>query len=178
MAQGTWKSVARIVAHGRGLFVGALILGGAALQFGVPMDFVLFGLTLAGVALFHRHVLWVALIGLAVITPRPMSATHSTWRWNSATPARVSPNSTKSTGTPNSSAAPPRISAPTNSPRSCAMKRAKAFHASCAIPPPQVVLRRDYKWAQPDAQRSAAFLTTSPSVPEAPRCARSHLASE
>jgi len=32
------------------------------------MDFVLFGLTLAGVALFHRHVLWVALIGLAVIT--------------------------------------------------------------------------------------------------------------
>jgi Na+/H+ antiporter NhaD/arsenite permease-like protein len=68
MTQGTWKSVARIVAHERGLFVGALILGGAALELGVPMDFVLFGLTLAGVALFHRHVLWVALIGLAVIT--------------------------------------------------------------------------------------------------------------
>jgi Na+/H+ antiporter NhaD/arsenite permease-like protein len=68
MAQGTWKSVARLVAHERGLFVGALILGGAALEFGVPMDFVLFGLTLAGVALFHRHVLWVALIGLGVIT--------------------------------------------------------------------------------------------------------------
>ncbi len=58
----------RLLANERGLFVGALILGGVALEFGVPMDFVLFGLTLAGVALFHRHVLWVALIGLAVIT--------------------------------------------------------------------------------------------------------------
>ncbi|MCC6211953.1 MAG: citrate transporter [Burkholderiales bacterium] len=35
---------------------------------GVPVDFVLFGLTLAGVALFHRHTLQVALAGLAVIT--------------------------------------------------------------------------------------------------------------
>ncbi|MBI3374681.1 MAG: citrate transporter [Betaproteobacteria bacterium] len=34
---------------------------------GVPFDFVLFGLTLAGVALFHHHTLQVALIGLAVI---------------------------------------------------------------------------------------------------------------
>src|SRR5207248_6506118 len=34
---------------------------------GVPLDFVLFGLTLAGVALFHHHTLQVALIGLAVI---------------------------------------------------------------------------------------------------------------
>ena len=68
MAQGAWKGMARFIANERGLFVGALILGGAALEFGVPMDFVLFGLTLAGVALFHRHVLWVALIGLAVIT--------------------------------------------------------------------------------------------------------------
>jgi Na+/H+ antiporter NhaD/arsenite permease-like protein len=63
------KSVAlRLLANERGLFVGALILGAAVLEFGVPVDFVLFGLTLAGVALFHRHVLWVALIGLAVIT--------------------------------------------------------------------------------------------------------------
>jgi Na+/H+ antiporter NhaD/arsenite permease-like protein len=36
--------------------------------FGVPIDFVLFGLTLVGVALFHRHTLRVALTGLAVIT--------------------------------------------------------------------------------------------------------------
>jgi Na+/H+ antiporter NhaD/arsenite permease-like protein len=33
----------------------------------VPVDFVLFALTLLGVALFHRHVLYVALTGLAVI---------------------------------------------------------------------------------------------------------------
>jgi Na+/H+ antiporter NhaD/arsenite permease-like protein len=68
MAQGGFKALARVVAQDRGLFVGALIVGGVALEFGVPMDFVLFGLTLAGVALFHRHVLWVALTGLAVIT--------------------------------------------------------------------------------------------------------------
>ena len=33
----------------------------------VPVDFILFGLTLLGVALFHRHTLMVALTGLAVI---------------------------------------------------------------------------------------------------------------
>ena len=37
-------------------------------MFGIPMDFVLFALTLLGVALFHRHTLYVALTGLAVIT--------------------------------------------------------------------------------------------------------------
>ncbi|MEY4427165.1 MAG: hypothetical protein RL535_1463 [Pseudomonadota bacterium] len=35
---------------------------------GIPLDFFLFGLTLLGVALFHHHVLKVALIGLSVIT--------------------------------------------------------------------------------------------------------------
>ena len=35
---------------------------------GIPVDFILFGLTLLGVALFHRHTLAVALTGLAVIT--------------------------------------------------------------------------------------------------------------
>jgi Na+/H+ antiporter NhaD/arsenite permease-like protein len=35
--------------------------------FGVPIDFVLFGLTLLGVAVFHQHTLHVALIGLAAI---------------------------------------------------------------------------------------------------------------
>ena len=34
----------------------------------VPVDFILFGLTLLGVALFHRHTLNVALTGLVVIT--------------------------------------------------------------------------------------------------------------
>ena len=36
--------------------------------FSVPIDFVLFGLMLLGVALFHRRTLQVALIGLATIT--------------------------------------------------------------------------------------------------------------
>src|SRR4051812_31760388 len=39
----------------------------APLVFGVPVDFILFGLTLLGVALFHRHTLRVALIGLLSI---------------------------------------------------------------------------------------------------------------
>ena len=34
----------------------------------MPIDFILFGLTLLGVALFHRHTLQVALFGLAAIT--------------------------------------------------------------------------------------------------------------
>ena len=34
----------------------------------MPLEFVLFGLTLLGVALFHRHTLQVALTGLAAIT--------------------------------------------------------------------------------------------------------------
>jgi len=35
---------------------------------GIPVDFILFALTLLGVALFHHHTLRVALIGLATIT--------------------------------------------------------------------------------------------------------------
>src|SRR5262245_61556914 len=34
---------------------------------GIPLDFILFALTLLGVALFHRQTLQVALIGLAAI---------------------------------------------------------------------------------------------------------------
>ena len=36
--------------------------------FGIPVDFILFGLTLVGVALFHKKTLQVALTGLAAIT--------------------------------------------------------------------------------------------------------------
>jgi Na+/H+ antiporter NhaD/arsenite permease-like protein len=36
--------------------------------YGIPVDFILFGLTLIGVALFHKKTLQVALTGLAVIT--------------------------------------------------------------------------------------------------------------
>ncbi len=35
--------------------------------FGIPVEFILFALTLLGVALFHAHTLWVALAGLVVI---------------------------------------------------------------------------------------------------------------
>ena len=36
--------------------------------FGIPVDFILFGLTLLGVALFHHNTLAVSLTGLAAIT--------------------------------------------------------------------------------------------------------------
>lgn len=38
------------------------------LIFGVPIDFLLFGVVLLGVAVFHHHTLRVALVGLAIIT--------------------------------------------------------------------------------------------------------------
>jgi hypothetical protein len=37
------------------------------LVFGIPVDFVLFALTLLGIALFHHHTLPVALTGLGAI---------------------------------------------------------------------------------------------------------------
>jgi len=49
------------------VFATQAVVEGPAL-FGIPVDFILFGLTLLGVALFHRHTLQVALTGLAVIT--------------------------------------------------------------------------------------------------------------
>lgn len=59
--------VVRLLERERGLFAGAVVIAAACIALGVPIDFVLFGLTLAGVALFHHHTLQVALIGLAVI---------------------------------------------------------------------------------------------------------------
>ena len=47
--------------------VSALAADGPALL-GVPVDFILFAITLLGVALFHRYTLYVALAGLAAIT--------------------------------------------------------------------------------------------------------------
>ncbi len=35
--------------------------------FGIPIEFFLFGITLAGVGVFHHHTLPIALTGLAVI---------------------------------------------------------------------------------------------------------------
>ena len=45
------------------------------LVLGIPIDFILFALTLLGVALFHRHTLPIALAGLAVITAYKLSFT-------------------------------------------------------------------------------------------------------
>src|SRR6266545_717826 len=42
---------------------------------GVPIEFILFGLTLLGVALFHHHTLRVALIGLGTITAYKLAFT-------------------------------------------------------------------------------------------------------
>jgi len=59
--------ILRLLAHERTVFL--LVSAGAfvcVIQ-GVPLEFVLFGATLAGVALFHRHTMQVALIGLAGI---------------------------------------------------------------------------------------------------------------
>jgi len=58
----------RLPARDRAIFAGAIIVGATAAALGVPVDFVLFAITLTGVALFHHHTLYVALIGLAVIT--------------------------------------------------------------------------------------------------------------
>ena len=65
--QGRQSVLARLIARERGLFAAAIAVAVAAAALGVPIEFVLFGLTLAGVALFHHHTLQVALSGLAVI---------------------------------------------------------------------------------------------------------------
>ena len=59
--------IARLVFHERALLVALLAAAGICAALGVPFEFVLFGATLAGVAVFHRHTLQVALIGLAAI---------------------------------------------------------------------------------------------------------------
>ncbi len=58
---------ARLFARQGGLFVGCSAVALACALLGVPIEFVLFGLTLAGVALFHGQTLYVALAGLAAI---------------------------------------------------------------------------------------------------------------
>lgn len=49
------------------LYPGAAAAAAGPAVFGIPVDFVLFALTLLGVALFHKHTLRVALTGLSVI---------------------------------------------------------------------------------------------------------------
>jgi Na+/H+ antiporter NhaD/arsenite permease-like protein len=50
------------------LFSTASWAGESPAVFGIPVDFILFAMTLLGVALFHHHTLAVALTGLATIT--------------------------------------------------------------------------------------------------------------
>src|ERR1041384_4043187 len=59
--------IARLVFHERALFVGMIVAAALCAALGVPIEFVLFGATLAGVAVFHRHTLQVALAGLSAI---------------------------------------------------------------------------------------------------------------
>ena len=56
----------RVLARERGVFAGAIVVAAACGALGVPIDFVLFGLTLAGVGLFHHHAMQVALSGLTI----------------------------------------------------------------------------------------------------------------
>lgn len=59
--------ILRLLAHERTALFVAFVVAALCLAEGVPVEFVLFGATLAGVALFHRHTLQVALAGLAFI---------------------------------------------------------------------------------------------------------------
>ena len=45
------------------------------LVFGIPFDFILFALTLLGIALFHRHTLPIALVGLGIIAAYKLAFT-------------------------------------------------------------------------------------------------------
>ena len=52
----------------RGLFVLAGLVAIGAVYSGAPIEFALFAMTLAGVALFHNNTFYVALTGLAIVT--------------------------------------------------------------------------------------------------------------
>jgi Na+/H+ antiporter NhaD/arsenite permease-like protein len=62
------KIAARLVTTQRALFALAAVTAVVAVALGAPIEFALFALTLAGVALFHDSTLRVALIGLVVVT--------------------------------------------------------------------------------------------------------------
>jgi Na+/H+ antiporter NhaD/arsenite permease-like protein len=58
----------RVLTRERSLFLLAGIIAIGAVNIGAPIEFALFAMTLVGVALFHHSTLYVALIGLAVVT--------------------------------------------------------------------------------------------------------------
>jgi Na+/H+ antiporter NhaD/arsenite permease-like protein len=59
--------VSRLFVRERWVLLAAVIVAAAAIELGIRVDLVLFGLTLGGVALLHRHALPVALVGLGTI---------------------------------------------------------------------------------------------------------------
>jgi Na+/H+ antiporter NhaD/arsenite permease-like protein len=71
-----WRVVRAVASALAGMALTSCTLAAPALAagaegpaiFGIPVDFILFAMTLLGVALFHRYTLQVALTGLAVIT--------------------------------------------------------------------------------------------------------------
>ena len=65
----------RLVLHERTALAIVVTLGAACVAAGISFEFVLFGVTLGGVALFHRHTLQVALAGLACIVLYKLFAT-------------------------------------------------------------------------------------------------------
>src|SRR5256885_15120122 len=66
---GTLQPAYRIVAGAMALIASAPAWAAEGpVVLGVPFDFMLFGVTLLGVALFHRHTLGVAVAGLALVT--------------------------------------------------------------------------------------------------------------
>ena len=59
--------ILRLLVHERTVLLLVFTIALVCVIRGIPLEFVLFGATLAGVALFHRHTLQVALVGLALI---------------------------------------------------------------------------------------------------------------
>lgn len=67
--------LARLIMHERIPLGAMLLLGAVCTLLGIPFEFVAFGVTLGGVAVFHRHTLQVALTGLIVIVLYKLTVT-------------------------------------------------------------------------------------------------------
>ncbi|HEY1288517.1 MAG TPA: hypothetical protein VGF58_09365 [Burkholderiales bacterium] len=67
--------IVRLVLHERTALATVATAGAACVAVGTPFEFILFGVTLCGVALFHRHTLQVALAGLVCIVLYKLSVT-------------------------------------------------------------------------------------------------------